>query len=290
MSSAPTAKALLFPGQGAPAAGWRDAVAERAPDLLAHARGLLGGEDPFERFGTGTEFDQPAIYCATIAAYQIVGRPAADLHAGHSLGEIPALVCAGAIGEHDGLRLVVRRGRAMADAAARVGPGAMLAVRAGAAAIESDLELDGARVANLNSPTQTVISGSAAAIGRIEEELGAAGIRTKRLAVAGAFHSPAMSPAAAELAEFVAGLAIAEPRVPVISARTAAPFVDIRAELPAALVEPVRWIDVVAALRAAGVGSFHEIGPGKALAGLVRRCCDEEVATATTPLPEAPGA
>jgi len=282
--------ALLFPGQGAPAAGWRDAVAERAPDLLALARDLLDGEDPFDRFGAGTEFDQPAIYCATIAAYEIAGRPPADLHAGHSLGEVPALVCAGAIGERDGLRLVARRGRAMADAAARSGPGAMLAIRAPAAAVEADLDLGEARVANLNSPSQTVLSGPAGTIERIGDELAAAGVQSKRLAVAGAFHTPAMTAAAAELASFIAELAITEPAVPVISARTARPFADIGAELPASLVEPVRWIDVVAALRAAGVDRFHEVGPGKALSGLVRRCCTEPVTTATTPLPEALGA
>ena len=279
--------ALIFPGQGAPAGDWRDAVAEWAPDLLVHSRRLLDGEDPFGRFGEGTDYDQPAIYCATIAAFEVAGRPRADFHAGHSLGEIPALVCAGAISEHDGLRLVVTRGRLMAGARRRSGPGAMLAVRAAAEEIAADVDLDGVWIANLNSPSQTVLSGPTAAIEGIEERLGAAGMRTKRLAVAGAFHSPSMTPAATELARFLRGIRVMEPAVPVISARTARPFRDVRSELPASLIEPVRWIDVVRALRESGVDRFHEVGPGKALTGLVRKCSDEDVETATTPLPGA---
>jgi len=278
--------ALLFPGQGAPAAEWRDAVADRTPDLLTAARELVGA-DPFERFGTGTEFDQPAIYCATLAAFEIAGRPAAAFHAGHSLGEISALACADALDERDGLRLVVRRGRLMADAAAGAGPGAMLAVGVPAGDIVGRIDLDDVVIANLNSPRQTVLSGPDAAIGRIGAVLSESGARVKRLPVAGAFHSPAMAPAAAELASFLQTIPVSAPAIPVVSSRTARPFADIRAELAAALVEPVRWIDVVATLRAAGVDRFHEVGPGKALGGLVRRCAAGPVETASTPLPEA---
>lgn len=281
--------ALLFPGQGAPASDWREAVMGWCPDLLVHARHLLDGEDPFERFGEGTEFDQPAIYCATVAAFEISGRPVADFHAGHSMGEISALVCAGAVGDHDGLRLVVQRGRLMAEAAEADGAGAMVAVRGSAEQVIDAVELGSVSIANLNSPSQTVLSGPADAIGAIAADLDARGVKAKRLPVAGAFHSPAMAPAASSFGDFLTGFEFAEPEVPVLSGRNARPFSDPRAELPASLLEPVRWIDVVAALAAEGVGTFREIGPGKALSGLVRKALPG-VETEASRRPEAIGA
>ena len=163
--------ALLFPGQGAPAPDWHKAVAKWCPDLLQHARRLLDGEDPFEHFGEGTEYDQPAIYCATIAAFEIARRPKADFLAGHSLGEIAALTCGGAIREHDGLRLVVRRGALMAEAAGNSGEGAMLAVRASPQQITETVELDQVWIANLNAPNQTVLTGASDAIELLSAEL-----------------------------------------------------------------------------------------------------------------------
>jgi [acyl-carrier-protein] S-malonyltransferase len=282
--------ALLFPGQGAPAAGWRDAVAGQRPDLLQRARELLDGEDPFERFGEGTEFDQPAIYCASLAAFEIAARPEAGFHAGHSLGEIAALACAGAFTEHDGLRLVVERGRLMAAAGQGSGAGSMLAVRAPAGEVEEPAERHGVKIANFNSPSQTVLSGPTEAIAQTQAELADRDMLTKLLPVAGAFHTEQMAPAALGLKREAERISIGPPRVPVLSGRTGRPFEAIGPELAASLVEPVRWTDVVATLERAGVDRYVEVGPGKALAGLMRKSARGDVSVETTPLPEAAGA
>jgi len=280
--------ALLFPGQGAPATEWHEAIATWCPDLLVHARRLLAGEDPLERFGSGTEYDQPAIYCASIAAFEAAGRPAADYHAGHSMGEIAALACAGAISEHDGLRLVAERGKLMAAAASEAG-GAMLAVRAGADEVADLAAGSRVAIANLNSPAQTVLSGSVTAIEQVATELADRGVKSKRLAVSGAFHSPAMAPAAAALRSFLGEVPFAATRVPVLSGRDGRPFADPADELADSLLEPVHWIDVIESLDAAGVTTFREIGPGKALTGLVRKILPDAHAEPTRP-PEPVGA
>jgi [acyl-carrier-protein] S-malonyltransferase len=268
-------------------------VARLRPDLLELARESLEGEDPFDRFGEGTQFDQPAIYCASVTAFELVGRPGADFHAGHSLGELAALACAGAIDDRDGLRVVCERGRLMAEAAERSGAGAMLAV--GAAAEELAGVIDGPNLclANLNSPSQTVLSGTEAAIEAVADRLRSEKLRTKRLPVAGAFHSPAMAPAALAFERTLSRFEITEPGVPVISSRSARPFVDPRRELAAALLDPVRWIEVVRWLQTEDVSRFVEVGPGRALSGLVRRSAEGQVTAEAIPMPgvaEAAGA
>ncbi len=278
--------ALLFPGQGAPAAAWRGAVSLHRPDLLDLALELLDGADPWERFGSGTEFDQPAVYCASLAAFEIAGRPAAALHAGHSLGELAALACAGALDARDGLRLVVLRGRLTAEAGRGPGSGAMLAVRAGAEEVAPLAARHGVAVANLNSPSQTVLSGAHDEIERLQGELRDAGTLTKLLPVGGAFHSPLMRPAAEGFAAALAEVRFQPPAVPVLSGRTGRPFEDPARELAASLLEPVRWIDVVAALEREGVERCCEIGPGKALTGLVRRAASAPIDLVTTRLPD----
>ena len=280
--------ALLFPGQGAPASDWRDATGHYCPELLSEARELLEGADPFERFGQGTEYDQPAIYCASLAAFEATGRPPAAFFAGHSMGEFSALACAGALKPSDGLRVVVERGRLMAAAARGSGSGAMLAVRAPADRLLAVASEHGVVIANLNSPSQTVLSGARDAIEAIAAELADQGVLTKILPVAGAFHSPRMEAAASELERVLARLEIGDPIVPVLSGRTGRPFADIPAELATSLVEPVRWIDVVATLEAEGVERFIEIGPGKALTGLIRRSIRGATAEAS-PIPEVAG-
>src|SRR4051794_12058550 len=119
--------AILFPGQGVGDASSRELVARLRPDLLELADELIG-EDPFDRMADGTAFAQPAVYCASIAGYELLGHPAAGYFAGHSLGEIGALAAAGAIDVSDGLRIVVARGRVMGEAARAGDPGGMLAV------------------------------------------------------------------------------------------------------------------------------------------------------------------
>src|SRR5688572_17794648 len=121
--------AILFPGQGVgdPAAG--DLVLAERPDLHALACELVG-DDPFERIADGTRFAQPAVYCASIASFERLGRPRAAAYAGHSLGEIGALAAAGAIADADGLRIAAARGRLCQETAEAAEPGSMLAVGA----------------------------------------------------------------------------------------------------------------------------------------------------------------
>ena len=239
------------------------------PDLLELAA-VEVGEDPFARVGDGTRFDQPAIYCAALAGLERAGRPEAGLYAGHSLGEITALAAAGAFSDEDGLRLVAERGRLMEATAAQTN-GAMLAVRAGREEAQPIAESHGLAVANDNSPAQVVLSGPLDGIEAAEAEAGEAGMRVKRLPINGAFHSPLMADAVEPFLSFLQDIELGEPRAPVYSCVTAAPFDDVRTRLSEALVQPVRWVEVLHALYAAGGRRFEETGPGKVLAGLVRR-------------------
>src|SRR3981081_1341002 len=127
MDAIQPASAILFPGQGVGDATSRELVGRLRPDLLRRASELVG-EDPFERMSEGTAYAQPAVYCASIAGYEEPGRHAAGYIAGTPRGEVGALAAAGAIDDSDGLRIVVARGRAMAEAARACEPGGMLAV------------------------------------------------------------------------------------------------------------------------------------------------------------------
>lgn len=261
--------ALLFPGQGAPATDWREATARLRPDLIEAARRGLGA-DPFDHLGAGTEWDQPAIYCASLAAFGLAPADA-EVHAGHSLGELAALACAGALSDLDGLTAVIARGRLMAAAAAASGAGAMLAVGAPAAELTVICERLGLAIANLNSAEQTVLSGPAERVDEATALLRERRTRAKRLRVSGAFHSAEMRPAAAKFRAVLDGIDVRAPAVPVLSGRSARPFSDVRAELAAAIVDPVRWIDVVAALRERGIERCVEVGPGRALGNIIKR-------------------
>jgi [acyl-carrier-protein] S-malonyltransferase len=273
--------ALLFPGQGSQTADMRETVERVRPDLLELALEEVG-PDLFERAADGTRWAQPAIYCAALAgAHELDARP--DVMAGHSLGEITALVAAGAIGAEDGLRLVAARGRFMQEAAEETGDGGMTAVRAredNRDAIAEVAATANVAIANDNAPDQLVLSGSLDALDRAEAELEERGIRGKRLPVAGAFHSPLMEPAVEPFRAVVEGIRFAEPRVPVMSCVTAQPFEDVPGQLVRALTEPVRWLEVVRALDARGVTEFVETGPGTVLTNLVRKSLAMEAAGA----------
>ncbi len=266
--------AVLFCGQGVSTDGERELVAEVRPELLELA-GELVGDDPFARASEATSYAQPAIYCAQVARFEHAGRPAAALHAGHSLGELAALATAGALYEADGLRLAVERGRLM-DEAATQAPGGMLALgceRTEALALADEA---GLALANENSPQQFVLSGSGEALDRAQHEARERGLRAKRLAVAGAFHSPLMEPAVARFAAAMDRIEFRQADVSVISGATVRPFAaDPRASLAAALVNPVRWVEVLHRLRADGARRYLDVGPGKVLAGLVRRTLDD---------------
>ncbi len=203
--------------------------------------------------------------------------------AGHSLGEITALVAAGALTAEDGLRLVAARGRLMQEAAEETGDGGMTAVRARADTRDAVAEVAAeanVAIANDNAPDQLVLSGAVSALDSAEELLKERGIRGKRLPVAGAFHSPLMEPAVEPFREAVAAVAIEEPRVPVYSCVTAEPFDDVPERLVQALTHPVRWLDVMRALEARGVTEFVETGPGHVLSNLVKKSLAREVAGA----------
>lgn len=264
--------AILFPGQGSQTPDMRDTVAQTRPDLLAQAIEVVG-EDPFLRVDDGTSFAQPAIFCASIAGWCALGRPQGEFMAGHSLGEIGALVAAGALSEHDGLSLVALRGRLMQEAGETAGEGGMVAI-VGADAAERAPALaaaHGLSVANDNSPQQVVLSGARGRLPDAEQAARDAGLRGMILPVTGAFHSPMMGSAVAPFEQALARVEIRPTDTTVISAVTAAPFDDVRARLLDALTGPVRWRQTLLALHDRGVERFVEVGPGKVLTGLAKR-------------------
>ena len=262
--------ALLFPGQGSQTADMRDVVHDVSPSLLERAVDAVG-EDPFERVGDGTRFAQPALYCASVALWLRAGSPEPEVIAGHSLGEVGALVAGGAISIEDGLWLAARRGRVMEDVAASRPPGGMLALLGDEDATRRIAAAHDLTVANDNAPGQLVLSGPASDLDRAAEEAEGERLKAMRLAVRGAFHTKAMAPAVPEFHEALAAIAVRPTRVPVYSSVTMRPFEDIRGELTAALVRPVRWRETLHALHERGTDRFVEVGPGKVLKGLVRR-------------------
>jgi [acyl-carrier-protein] S-malonyltransferase len=263
-----TPTAILFPGQGSQSPDMRDTVERVRPDLL-EAAGEIIGEDPFSRVEEGTMFAQPAIFCASLAGWADLGRPTGEFMAGHSLGELGALVAAGCLAERDGLELVALRGRLMQEA----GEGGMLALLGqGAAEHAEELAAEqGLAVANDNCPTQVVLSGERDRLPGAAQAALELGLRAMEVPVTGAFHSPMMEPA---VAPFSAALEQVEFRtgvVPVMSAVTAQPFDDFRARLAEALTRPVRWRETLLELRRLGAQRFVEVGPGRVLTGLVKR-------------------
>lgn len=275
--------ALLFPGQGSQTADMRETVERHRPDLLDLAQREVG-PDLFERAADGTRWAQPAIFCAALAGWESKRQDVEpDAMAGHSLGEITALVAAGALSDEDGLRLVTARGRLMQEAAEETGDGGMTAVRARDDNRDLIAEVAAAThvaIANDNAPDQLVLSGALSALDDAEAQLKERGIRGKRLPVAGAFHSPLMEPAVEPFRALVNETEIGEPRVPVYSCVTAEPFDDIPGLLVRALTEPVRWLAVMHALDARGVTEFVETGPGQVLTNLVKKSLALEAARA----------
>ncbi len=261
------APAVLFPGQGSQTPEMRDHVARLAPDLLERATELVG-EDPFSRVEESTRFAQPAIFCASVTAFDALGLEP-GVAAGHSLGELAALVAAGVLDRDDALELVVLRGRLMAEAD---DTGSMLALVGATDEEASEIAAHaGVTVANDNAPGQVVLSGAREALATAEEDARDHGRRALKLNVAGAFHSPLMEPAVAPFREALDAIELREPRFPVVSCASAQPFTDVRSELAAALTSPVRWRETMLALHEAGATRFVEVGPGKVLARLGKR-------------------
>ncbi len=267
-----TCTAILFPGQGSQTADMRELVAESRPQLLELVAEVVG-EDPFPRATEGTDFAQPAIFAASLAGWHALGCPRGSMMAGHSLGELGALVAAGALGERDGLALVTLRGRLMHEAGRAAGDGGMVAVM-GAGASERAPEIAVAHrlvIANDNSPQQVVISGDRRALPDAAKHAKELGLRAMELDVTGAFHSPMMAGAVPAFTDALAQTEFGEPAVPVLSAVTAQPFRDPRRELARALTQPVRWRETLLALHELGATRFVEVGPGRVLTGLAKR-------------------
>ena len=268
-----TPTAVLFPGQGSQQPAMRELVATVRPDLITRV-GALVGEDPFARVDESTRFAQPAIFCASLAGWERVrGHVDPIAFAGHSLGELTALVAAGALDERDALRLVVLRGWLTAISGEKAGGGTMLGLLGATPTRAASIAArHGVCVANDNAPGQVVLSGAPDALAAAAADAASEGLRTVELDVAGAFHTPQMRDAVIPFGEALAETDFRKPAVPVISSSTAAPFVDPRAELAAALVRPVRWRETMAALAAGGVQNFVDAGPGRVLCKLAP-CC-----------------
>lgn len=282
-----TRTAVLFPGQGSQTAGMRSRVRSLRPDLLEAACELVG-EDPFERVTDSTRFAQPAIYCASLANWgglQELLDPV--VMAGHSLGELSALAAAGAVDELEALRLVVLRGRLMAESGEAQGGGTMLALVGGnpgrARSLAARWEVT---LANDNASDQVVLSGSPDRLKSARQEAKAEGLRAVMLDVAGAFHSPQMAAAVAPFRDALARTTFHEPRIPVVSCATAQPFADASVELAAALTSPVRWRETMLALDSQGVRNYVDAGPGQVLAKLVTRNVSGAAATGAETLLE----
>jgi [acyl-carrier-protein] S-malonyltransferase len=264
--------ALLFPGQGSQTPDMRNTVAHERPDLLEQVTEVVG-EDPFPRVEAGTMYAQPAIFCASLAGWAALGRPDGELMAGHSLGELAALVAAGALSERDGLELVALRGRLMQESGERAGDGGMIALLGSGAAEQAPSLADafGLSVANDNSPQQVVLSGARDALPNVAGAAREFGLRAMELPVTGAFHSPMMAEAVPEFEAALAEVEVKTPRVTVLSAVTASPFDDVRGRLAEALTTPVRWRETMLAMHEMGAVRFVEVGPGRVLTGLAKR-------------------
>ena len=268
-----TPTAVLFPGQGALTADSAEHARAVRPDLVDRAC-ELAGDDPFARAAHSTRYAQPAIFVASIAGWTEREHELEDVTAmaGHSLGELSALVAAGALPAEDGLRLVVLRGRLMADAAAASSDGSMVALLGGSPATAQELAAShDCTIANDNAPGQLVVSGSSSAIEELLVPARATGFKTMVLDVAGAFHSPAMAGVEKPFRDALEEVEWTEPQVPVVSGLTAERFRDIPRELARALVSPVRWREVMAALFAGGARDYVDVGPGRVLQRLAAR-------------------
>jgi [acyl-carrier-protein] S-malonyltransferase len=290
--------AFVFPGQGAQSVGmldaWGDHPAVRA--VLAEASEALGedlgrlireGPAPTLELTTNT---QPVMLAAGIACYRAWRAEGGDepaAVAGHSLGEYSALVAAGALSLADALPLVRFRAQAMQQAVP-VGAGAMAAILGldAVAVVEGCTRAAGetgvvVSAANFNDPKQTVISGAKAGVDRACEILKGMGAkRTLPLAVSAPFHCALMKPAADALRERLATVAIQAPHIAVVNNIDVASLSDpqaIRDALFRQAFGPVRWVEVVQALRARGLMHVFECGPGKVLTGMVRRIDSDAV-------------
>lgn len=280
--------AYVFPGQGAQFVGMGKYLYDQNPlakELFEQANAILGFRITDLMFA-GTDEDlkqtkvtQPAVFLHSVILARTLGADfQPDMTAGHSLGEFSALVAAQALSFEDGLKLVSERAQAM-QKACELTPSTMAAVIGLPDEIVEKIcaEITGEVVvcANYNCPGQIVISGSMAGIDAACEKLTAAGAkRVLKLKVGGAFHSPLMEPARAELAEAIESTTFSKPVCPVYQNVDARPQTDpdvIRKNLVAQLTSPVRWTQTVQNMVADGATRFVELGPGNVLQGLIKK-------------------
>ncbi|PLZ02491.1 [acyl-carrier-protein] S-malonyltransferase [Burkholderia sp. WAC0059] len=282
--------AFVFPGQGSQSVGMLNAFAdnavvretlEEASDALGQDIGKLIAEGPAEELNLTTN-TQPVMLTAAWAVYrawQQAGGPAPAIVAGHSLGEYTALVAAGVLAFRDAVPLVRFRAQAM-QGAVPVGEGGMAAILG----LDDDtvravcVEASSAGVVeavNFNAPSQVVIAGHKAAVEKaceVAKEKGAK--RALSLPVSAPFHSSLLKPASDQLRDYLAGVTLREPVIPVVNNIDVA-IVREPAAIRDALVRqaagPVRWVECVQAIAAQGVTQVLECGPGKVLAGLTKR-------------------
>jgi [acyl-carrier-protein] S-malonyltransferase len=261
----------LFPGQGSHTNDLRERVARVVPGLLAECVSLVG-EDPFARVAESTRYAQPAIFCASIAGWlerPAFVRPAAL--AGHSLGELSALVAAGVLEQSSGLALAVRRGELMASVSSGRDEGMLAVLGASEEQVRELARGHDVVLANDNAPGQAVLAGPTERLRAASTAARAAGVRAILLDVAGAFHSPAMAGAVEPFRAALDEVQFRTPAIPVICASSGLPFVDVRVELAEAIVRPVRWRASMLALAELGADTFIDFGPGEVLARLVTR-------------------
>jgi len=291
------ATAFLFPGQGSQTVGMGKALAEASPkarEIFERADAALGEklstlcfEGPEEALKL-TANTQPAILVTSVAAHAVFMErygKAPAFFAGHSLGEWSALVAAGAIALEDAVRAVRLRGTFMQEAVP-AGQGAMAAIlglepEKIRQACEEAAQGEVVSPANYNSPEQTVIAGHAAAVERAVEACKALGAkRAVPLPVSAPFHCALMEPVKPRLSGVLAEIEIRAPSAPVVTNVEAAPNADpsrVAQLLVEQVVAPVRWVECVQAMVAAGVTHMVELGPGKVLSGLVRRIAKDVV-------------
>ena len=291
-----TSFAFVFPGQGSQSVGMLDAWGDNpvVAQTLAEASDAMGEdiaklihEGPKEALALTTN-TQPVMLVAAVAAYRAwlaEGGAAPAVVAGHSLGEYSALVASGVLTLAQAAPLVRFRAQAMQEAVP-VGTGAMAAilgmtaaqVMAGCAEVQATFGAGSAEVVeavNFNDPGQTVIAGSKAAVEKACEVLKANGAkRALPLPVSAPFHSSLMKPAAERLKEKLATTTFAAAQIPVVNNIDVTVETDadrIRDALYRQAFGPVRWVECVAAIKARGVTTLVECGPGKVLAGMVKR-------------------